>query len=621
MSNNEENDKERGQEDDIGENFEKLAINDDLLLKIDSKPDTFNDKSEAKSPTKKKSVGFAALPEEDLTQHHKDIKKKQAIRAESNPFHKIPPELAYLQKKSIPMPKPIIENSNVTKRRVSNSQIGDLTHMPIKVISIQNHYTEINFDYPSIELPIPAKHVLVNVKYSGLNSHDLLKIYQFGLNISNRKIGLGYEFFGIVDDSNHPQFAIGDQVVGLVDPKSKQGSLSTSLLLNPSTACLLKVNEDDLSKLNNIDINLCFDAKSNDHNEFEIVSSSESDLDSALETQAQIVSKTKVAQSKSNKMKVSNYEISDNLSNIGKLVTFPLLFCRSKQILAHLNPSKLGTTNILINGADTNLGYTLIQTICANYDNINLILIVREESIDKINNMIQHLQYDPSFKKIVNVISFDSSLSELQIPGRRIATEFKKLDFFATEVLEALFSSRLPGDQLVDHKNLTKYQLDMFIDIVGSKKMFQKHINFDKIDEVKFPFLNNLAESTYSLFHGQLDEAFFAKLLKPKSYGSAFVSVCKFETKSPSYAIKDLYEQQSVWNKLWGSTFISYNWYEEINLQIKQEWLESGLQMMINNRLKFEIDHIIDWRNKNTKTYIQQLKDEDKKLVLKVEDY
>jgi hypothetical protein len=194
MSNNEENDKERGQEGDTGENFENLAINDDLLLKIDPQPDTINDKSEAKSSTKKKSVGFAALPEEDLTQHHKDIKKKQAIRAESNPFHKIPPELAYLQKKSIPMPKPIIDNANVSKRSVSISKIGNLTHLPIKVISIQNHYTEINFDYPSIELPIPAKHVLVNVKYSGLNSHDLLKIYQFGLNISNKKLVLVMNF-------------------------------------------------------------------------------------------------------------------------------------------------------------------------------------------------------------------------------------------------------------------------------------------------------------------------------------------------------------------------------------------------------------------------------------------
>ena len=59
---------------------------------------------------KKKSVGFAAAPEEDLKEHHKVLKQKEEIKLKSSPFHKIPAELAYLEKRNSKIdPKPIID--------------------------------------------------------------------------------------------------------------------------------------------------------------------------------------------------------------------------------------------------------------------------------------------------------------------------------------------------------------------------------------------------------------------------------------------------------------------------------------------------------------------------------
>lgn len=573
---------------------------------INTNPVNTPNPSTQSTPSKpKKAVGFAALPEEDLTQHHKDIKKKEAIRAESNSFHKIPPELAYLQRRSIPIPKPIIPENKPVITKIATKELGDLKKMPIKVISVQNQNTEINFDYSTIKRPIQAKSVLVDVKYAGLNSRDLFKIYQFGLNVSNKQIGLGYEFVGIILDSNHQDYIVGDTVVGLVDPSSKQGSLSTSLLLYPGYDHLIVIDNEYLERLKKIDIKLKFDV-----NSFEIDSDdSESiDIDSDL-TAVEDVPKKK---------RVYGYEISDTLDNLGKLVSFPSLYCRSMQILSHLTYKNNGKLNILINGADTNLGFTLIQIIFSQYTNLNLILIVREELIEKVHGFIRNLNFDSNS---VKVIAFDSSQDELQIPGARVASQYKKPEFFATEILDALFSTRIDSDPLIDFKNIVNYQLDLFIDLIGNKKMFQPKVKFDQIDEINLPFKAHLKESVSTLFSGQVKEPFFFKLLKPKASGSAFVSACKFETKRPSYAVHDLYQQASTWGKLMGNTFTGYNWFEEIDLKVKSNWLQQGLELLLDGQLKFDINHVLDWRNKVTKTKIKELKESDRKLVLKIEDY
>ena len=591
----------------------------DGTTEVDLVDDTTQPAVNSPEPPKprKKSVGFSALPEEDLREHHRTIKKKEVERAKSNPFHRIPPELAYLEKRNTPYPKPIVQHDPFpVSNKKPGKELGDLRNMPIKVISIANQETEINFDYPTIHLPIQQGNVMVNVKYAGLNSRDLFKIYQFGLNLSNKKIGLGYEFVGEVQILNNENFDVGDKVVGIVHPNDKKGSLSTSLLINPAYDVLLRVDDEMLEKLNSIDISLSFSEKQAKDGDFEI----DSDSEEASKTEVETPPAEEPKKPSYRKKHLFNYEIPDELPNLGKLVTYPSLYCRASQILSHIKNNGIDSVNVLINGADTNLGYTLLQILSTKYAKSNIILVVRESSAKEVQYMVNNLPYDPSVSCKINVIPFDVENNDIILKNEKIPVHYKKPDFIAIEIIEALFSIRSETDEKINFKNLEKFQLDLFIDLIGCKKLFQKNVKFENIDEIQLPLHEHVLEPVTTLFHGQVNEPFFAKLLKPKGRGSA-VSGCRFDVSVPTYSITNLFQQQSVWNKIWGNTFSGYSWYDEINIRIQPEWMEEGLQMMLNGRLKFKVDHVVDWRNKHTKSYMKELKEKDHKLVLSVEEF
>ena len=89
----------------------------------------------------------------------------------------------------------------------------------------------------------------------------------------------------------------------------------------------------------------------------------------------------------------------------------PLLYNHSKQLLQHLNP-KNTEANILINGADINLGLTLLQILLIEYPNLEymkLILVIREKSLKFMEGIVD--QFQKILQSFTNrdfkIISFD----------------------------------------------------------------------------------------------------------------------------------------------------------------------------------------------------------------------
>jgi len=335
------------------------------------------EKNEIKT-NRKKSVGFAPAPE-DLKEHHEDLRKKEEEKRKSNPFQRIPPELSYLQKKPEP-PKPLnaFTPHSTKPRRRQLKELGDLRNMPIKEISVQNKETELNFNYPTIHLPIQSHHILVDVKFGSLNSFDLAKINSYILNLSNTKVGLGYEFSGKVIEvgaNYQSEFAVGDIVFGCTNSIDRKGALSSSLVINPTKDVLIAVDDNVLQKVENVNIELSFKNVTEDGT-FEINSTSSSSLNSEAQG-------TKEPTDLRNKL--ADLTIDEHLPPLAKLSTFPVLYCRAKQALDHSNAVFQGTgkANILINGADTNLGFTILQLLNSSVystilNEMNLILTIRK---------------------------------------------------------------------------------------------------------------------------------------------------------------------------------------------------------------------------------------------------
>ena len=135
-------------------------------VSIDDHTETSSETKQSAKPKKKKAVGFAEEPVEELWQHHKQVEKKQRQEMKLHPFQKVPPELAYLEKKNNPGPQPI--EKKPTKRQPSQAslgKLGDLRNMPIKELSVQNKRTEINFHHTLVWLPVLKNQVLVDVEY------------------------------------------------------------------------------------------------------------------------------------------------------------------------------------------------------------------------------------------------------------------------------------------------------------------------------------------------------------------------------------------------------------------------------------------------------------------------
>ena len=124
---------------------------------------------------------------------------------------------------------------------------------------MQNKETELQFHYTTINLPPSSDSVIVDIKFGGLNVLDYAKINQYVLNLSNVKVGMGYEFSGVITNvgsSMAKNYSVGDYVFGLIDPTSRRGSLSSSQLIYPNRDVLIKVDEETLNKLHQIDINI-----------------------------------------------------------------------------------------------------------------------------------------------------------------------------------------------------------------------------------------------------------------------------------------------------------------------------------------------------------------------------
>ncbi|KAI5965531.1 hypothetical protein CANMA_003393 [Candida margitis] len=637
---------------------------------------TNTEPSPSPSKPKKKSVGFAPPPEEDLREYHKYLQQKEEAELKSSPFHKIPPELAYLEKRNKQAPpKPIDQTPKPVKpnSRFRLSDLPDLSKLKffdVKDLSVQNKETELQFHYTTIDLPPSSSSVIVDIKYGSLNSFDLSKVNQYLLNMSNVKVVLGYEFSGVVTNvgsSMQKKFAVGDHVFGLIDPTSRRGALSTSQIIYPGRDVLVKVDEGVLNQLEDIDIDLdanddnkAFDvgeeeeveeetagtadpakseeqggtdvpAKSKDSEEIEEATDStepsqpvESTKDATTDTSVDdLASKTSRSTLQSKKV---------DIPPLAKLSAISLLYNRAKQMLQSLNV-KNKKVNILVNGADTDIGLTIIQLLLAEYkfDFISLILVIREKSLDYMNGLIERFEkkyYDPSTTKRLRCIPFDIVNDGLYFPGERVPISYKKPDFFATEVIDALLIPH--SNELIDKSNINEYKLDLFIDLIGCKKYFQStSTKLHEIDTLNLPFKQHISTSIENLFDAGTKEPFLTRILKPKKSGSAVVSGCKFTLREPSYNIDKLidFSEQGVlnpWTSKWSSNILnnwtSYNYFEEIYLKIKQQWCEQSLQLILDGKLKFKIDKIVDWR-KDYKKYVKALKENDGKIIVEVEEF
>lgn len=252
------------------------------------------------------------------------------------------------------------------------------------------------------------------MKYGGLNSIDVAKIHRYRLNLSNVKVGLGYEFSGVVTNvgANYTsKFAEGDVVYGLVEVSSRRGALSSSQIIYPSRDVVIKIDQEKLDKLDEMNIDI---TNMDSHESFQVGEDAEDDGASTNDSQNSTGS-------------------AKDVPALAKLCSFPLLYNCAKQLLKYLK-IKNNQANILINGGDTNIGLTIIQLLLGSYnlDYLNLIVIVRDHTQAHMEKLIEQLQEkfkDPASIKRVRCISFDSVNEELVFPAEVVLTTYKKKDF------------------------------------------------------------------------------------------------------------------------------------------------------------------------------------------------
>lgn len=583
------------------------------------------DSASQKKKPKKKLVGFAEEPE-DLKEHHKFLEERRKEKIQSNPFWKIPPELSYLEKqKEGPKPLP-----SFIKRKVLGSKtIDDMKDLPtraVKEISVVNKDTALNFFYHEINIPVGADRILVDVKYASLSSPDIEKLNKYKLNLSDVRVGLGYDYVGEIvalgkKFQNHPEYQIGTLVFGVVHPSDKKGSLQTLLIVNPKDI-IIPISQEQVEAMNKIKMKLTFGEPTSF-----LVDEETSDSEQEL---------SEIAPEEEGKPpnlppKQEPYAVQFELA---KFCTFSTMYCRAKQALSIMDLvfKKEGSANIIINGADTGLGYTIAQAIASSvYQNIlqsfNVILVIQDANLEKVKRFADGLNSGGA--KNFHVLPFDLKNEDIVLPKEKVPVNYKKPLFFAAELLQLMFKA-VPESEEILKSNVDQVKIDLFIDIVGSKKMFQRNLEMQVLDDTHFPFKDRLAPGTKTLsLFGKAKEPLFTKILRPKNVGSSFVSYCDFSLRVPTYSVgKQMSTNQGIfnpWALKWSSglanQFVAkYNYYTLFDLEVKESWVKEALQLVLANELKMKIDDVVDWRN-NFRHYIEKMREQDGQTVFRVESF
>lgn len=548
--------------------------------------------------------------------------------------------MQYLERKDKITPKQILPQlqSHIQQlHKKPGKVLGDLKRVHVKDISVINKDTEINFNFPTIDLPIPNHNVLVNIKYAGLNSGDIAKLNKYYYNLSDTKVGLGHEFVGQVVDvgKNVNDFSKGDYVMGCVSPHGRKGSLSSTLLLNSTKDFMVKLDEFTLEKLAAIGPYLKYSPEdvvavnaedAGDDGQDKTITGTESEI---------MDLKTKVESKIKSKANLNMFPVEKELPDLAKVCTIPVLYCRAKQALQHLYENSL--PNILIAGADTNLGFTIIQLLISSlyqFQRLNIVMIITESNLQEMRKWVRYFKRTASIKceLYLELVTYDLVNEDIVLPGEQIPINYKKPDLATVDVLEAMFKN---SKEQINSSNINDYKLDLIIDILGSHFLKKTSIRYKKLNYINFPAFNKVDSSSLlsKLLHAEVKEPLFVKLLKPKAKQPGYVSFCKYTLTEPSYSIDKLIDystqssEQSVfnpWSLSWTSgfanSFIKYNYYDELNLSTKREWLIEGLNLFLKQEIKFKVDAYLDWRN-HYKEYIKQLRKVDGKVIFKVEDF
>lgn len=588
-------------------------------------------------PKKRKSVGFAPEPEEDLKEHHKYLEERKKEKLKTNPFWKIPAELSYLEpRQEGPKPLPALPQVTKPKKTKKFEDLKDLPTRAVKEISVVNKNTPLNFYYHEIGIPVGNDRILVDVKYAALSSFDISKLSKYLINLTNTRVGLGFDFVGeiVATGSNfdgHPDFKIGTTVFGVTNPYERKGALQTLVIINPNDI-IVPVSSEMLQKMENIDVNLVFSTSSPfsiDEDNTQSTSSSDLFLSDGEDEGPKPVSTTTLKP-----IKQDPFKIDGELPALARFGVFAAQFCRAKQALDLMDSvfQRQGKANILINGADTCLGYTLIQILNSSLyrdtlQAFNIILVVSECEVAKTEALVTRLGSGGMRK--FHVISYDVENTDLRLKGEKLPVCYKKPQFFASEVLNCLFEP-FTDFNAINKSNIKEAKLDLFVDIIGSKKMFQKAFDLKDLDDGNFPFKAHIASGLKaSSLLGVGKEPLFTRILKPKNLGSAYVSYCKFTLAEPSYLIDKLvdYSLKSVfdpWSMRWSSDLANqltkYNYYEKFDLEIRKTWVHEGLQLVLNGELKMHIEDFVDWRT-NFRNFVDKIKKHDGQVVFKVEPF
>lgn len=614
-------------------------------VSIDDHTETSSETKQSAKPKKKKAVGFAEEPVEELWQHHKQVEKKQRQEMKLHPFQKVPPELAYLEKKNNPGPQPI--EKKPTKRQPSQAslgKLGDLRNMPIKELSVQNKRTEINFHHTLVWLPVLKNQVLVDVEYVSLQLIDLAKINRYGLNLLEKKVGLGYEYAGTVSHIgtiNLYEIKVGDRVYGIIPTESHKGTMSSSLVILLTSDIYVIIDDDMWAKMDETNIKLDF-LKPKDEFEIDLDDDGDSEsVEAAREHHQQQARRASDATSTSVTTTGSNNTFHKKRSNpfalnqsyyppMAKFSAISECYCRARQVLDHLKVTT--SASVLINGGDTILAQTILQVMFAEYEQLakaNVILIVADSNKERTEAFIENMKqvyYDPAKTFTFSVVTFDMAPIAF-IPGKPTpeelaVTNYKKLDYFAVEVIEKLFANHNAhiGPPVLA-LTVNEWKLDLFVDIIGLKKYFQHSVGFDKMDEIQFPVHEHLGAPLYEVFNGKDKLPLFLKLLKPKKYKLAFVLLCEWNVKNPLYLMDKLQPYKELKLALGNSLFnmmLYYNYYDELMLRASEKWCINAYQLVVQEKLKFDIDAIVDWRD-NTRKYLAEMRQTDMKMIFKVE--
>ncbi|GEQ71717.1 hypothetical protein JCM33374_g5403 [Metschnikowia sp. JCM 33374] len=586
-----------------------------------SETNFINDDAGSKSVKKeRKSVKFAHEPLDDLVDRQEtDYGDGQQIPQE-NIFGKIPPELSYLEKRS-DNPKPLPQITGMakvakkSKKVLSLDDLPDLPSRAVKEISAVNKNTILNFNYHEVVLPVGPDRILVEVRYSSLFSPDVAKLRKYTYNISNERIGIGYDFVGEIVElgknfAKSEKFKKGMKVFGVTNPLEKKGALQTCVIVNPSDIMLV-LSDEEISAMEHVDITLHPKISS----QFKVEESDTDDTELSL-----------------TQMGTENSGL--NLPTLSKFCAFGSQYCRAKQAIALMDKvfKKQGSANILINGADTLLGKMIVQLIASSvYHEIlstyNVTLVVSEKNVPETKSLISQLNCG-GFRNF-NVVAFDMANEDLVLPGETIPINYKKVPFFATEVIDSILKI-IPESEKISKQNTQKLKLDLFVDIIGSKKMFQKSVDMLKIDQVNFPFTSRLEEGVRpSNIFGKNKGPLFQKLMKPKTLGSSFVSFCNFELSEPSYSVDKMITFKgsaidpwtSTWTRGIANMLVSgYNYYEISELQIKREWVEEAYALVKRGEIRVQIDEFSDWRADFRKR-IERLSKRDGSILFQVESF